>query len=643
MQLDPWLLEILACPACHAPLAPTTTARRAGLHLDHLRPGLPGARRHPGAAGRRGPRGRVSPLGALDEAALDDPDGLGRLRPGARCCARSPRPARRSARRCVRSRRRCGARRRRPAALGRRRRHGRLRHRRRRGRGGRRAAPARSRCSPTAGTGCRAGSARWTWSSPCPVRQHRGDAVGLRRGARRGARLLTVGAADSPLAARSAGGRGAAPGGRRAGPDAPGEPVGPRGAGALVLRRRRAWPTCPRGLLAAAADRLDEVAEQCGPAVGAWRTRPRCWRSSWPGRCPSSGEPATWPASPPQRSAAPARREREVPRGARRAARGPQPGRARSTAASVPLAGRDEDDLFGDPVDDGPAGPRMRLLLLRDAEEVARRSRLGADASRDVPSSTACRAASCAPGRPSAAPAGRLVAPLDFACVYLALAQGFDPHPIEPIVALKARRPPEESCERVGRHQGDPRRAGGQRRHRGHQVRRVPADRLVLDAGRVDPLAGRLRQPGAAAARRQAGPAAGDPRAPVRLRPRALRLRVHRLDRAVQRRRPVRALRGLPQAPGPAADRLLAVGAGRWSWSSRSGWRASRSARRSWSPTTSAATWRWVQFVRTAKAPELPVVLLEDLGALLGLVFALLGVGPDPDHRQRPLGRARHR
>lgn len=35
----------------------------------------------------------------------------------------------------------------------------------------------------------------------------------------------------------------------------------------------------------------------------------------------------------------------------------------------------------------------------------------------------------------------------------------------------------------------------------------------------------------------------------------------------------------------------------------------------------------WVQFVRRAKAPELPVVLLEDVAALLGLVFALLGVG----------------
>ncbi|MEU8814968.1 cation diffusion facilitator family transporter [Actinoplanes sp. NPDC048796] len=34
----------------------------------------------------------------------------------------------------------------------------------------------------------------------------------------------------------------------------------------------------------------------------------------------------------------------------------------------------------------------------------------------------------------------------------------------------------------------------------------------------------------------------------------------------------------------------------------------------------------WVNFVRRAKAPELPVVLLEDSGALLGLVFALFGV-----------------
>jgi cation diffusion facilitator family transporter len=35
----------------------------------------------------------------------------------------------------------------------------------------------------------------------------------------------------------------------------------------------------------------------------------------------------------------------------------------------------------------------------------------------------------------------------------------------------------------------------------------------------------------------------------------------------------------------------------------------------------------WIDFVRHAKAPELPVILLEDLAALLGLTFALFGVG----------------
>jgi cation diffusion facilitator family transporter len=35
----------------------------------------------------------------------------------------------------------------------------------------------------------------------------------------------------------------------------------------------------------------------------------------------------------------------------------------------------------------------------------------------------------------------------------------------------------------------------------------------------------------------------------------------------------------------------------------------------------------WWQFIRHSKGPELPVVLLEDTGALLGLVLALAGVG----------------
>ncbi|HEY6627348.1 MAG TPA: cation diffusion facilitator family transporter, partial [Acidimicrobiia bacterium] len=36
---------------------------------------------------------------------------------------------------------------------------------------------------------------------------------------------------------------------------------------------------------------------------------------------------------------------------------------------------------------------------------------------------------------------------------------------------------------------------------------------------------------------------------------------------------------------------------------------------------------KWVEFVRTSRSPELPVVLLEDAGALCGLFLALVGVG----------------
>jgi cation diffusion facilitator family transporter len=35
----------------------------------------------------------------------------------------------------------------------------------------------------------------------------------------------------------------------------------------------------------------------------------------------------------------------------------------------------------------------------------------------------------------------------------------------------------------------------------------------------------------------------------------------------------------------------------------------------------------WLEFIRRAKAPELPVILLEDFAALIGLVLALFGVG----------------
>jgi len=63
---------------------------------------------------------------------------------------------------------------------------------------------------------------------------------------------------------------------------------------------------------------------------------------------------------------------------------------------------------------------------------------------------------------------------------------------------------------------------------------------------------------------------------------------------------------------------VLVVAIGLESWSFRTAIAESRELKGSAS---------WVQFVRRAKVPELPVVLLEDFAALVGLALALLGVG----------------
>ena len=53
------------------------------------------------------------------------------------------------------------------------------------------------------------------------------------------------------------------------------------------------------------------------------------------------------------------------------------------------------------------------------------------------------------------------------------------------------------------------------------------------------------------------------------------------------------------------------------------GW-SLRTARREAMPNRRGRTW-W-RFIRTTKSPELPVVLLEDTGALVGLLFAFVGI-----------------
>ena len=192
------------------------------------------------------------------------------------------------------------------------------------------------------------------------------------------------------------------------------------------------------------------------------------------------------------------------------------------------------------------------------------------------------------------------------------------------------------------RDEGGRRRAARQRRHRRRQVRRLPHHRLGLDAGRERPLGRRLGQPGAAAARR-----------PAR-----------------RRRRPPPTTRSATAASATS---------GRSSWrSSCSAWAAcspsTRASRRSATRTSSSRSrspsssswWRscsrrsrsaprsssrrkvkdpqvsWWTFIRRSKNPELPVVLLEDLGALVGLVIALTAVTVAHVTGDAGVGRRRH-
>jgi len=77
------------------------------------------------------------------------------------------------------------------------------------------------------------------------------------------------------------------------------------------------------------------------------------------------------------------------------------------------------------------------------------------------------------------------------------------------------------------------------------------------------------------------------------------------------------------EAPEPLSSPLVAVGIlvvaiGLESYSFRTAIHESRPLK---------GTGSWWNFIRQSKVPELPVVLLEDFGALIGLVLALLGVG----------------
>ena len=262
----------------------------------------------------------------------------------------------------------------------------------------------------------------------------------LDEAARRGVRLVTVGAADSTLATLSAQARGV-----HLPVDAQGRMPRANLWGLLVpvllVADALDLTDVPRPLLERLADELDATAERCGPGSDSYDNPAKQVAMQLAGSLPyiwGSSEVASVAAA---RFAAQLAENAKYP-----AVHGPLTEVHHNQV--VVMAGRfgalaaDDEDIFRDRVEEarGPQLPRMRLLLLRDTDEVPevarRRAATHGLAERyGVPVEELA-----AEGEHPVQRLASLVAPLDFASSYLALLQGLDPSPIEPIVVLKSAR-----------------------------------------------------------------------------------------------------------------------------------------------------------------------------------------------------------
>ena len=265
---------------------------------------------------------------------------------------------------------------------------------------------------------------------------------------RRGARVVTVGAAGSPIAARSDGGRavhlrvdahGRMPRANLWGLAVP----------VLLVLDAVGLADVPQDLLARTADELDRIAERCAPGVDTLDNPAKTLALALAGSLPY-----VWGASDVANVAA-ARTVAQLAENAK------YPGIAGALTEVhhnqvVVMAGVfgslggevAEDDIFRDRVDDGPGWPRMRLLVLRDTDELPQVAARAAASHRVAEEYAVPSSELHAEGEHPLTRRASLVAPLDFATVDLALLQGIDPSPIAPIEALKGTTLQDSSDDR---------------------------------------------------------------------------------------------------------------------------------------------------------------------------------------------------
>jgi glucose/mannose-6-phosphate isomerase len=270
----------------------------------------------------------------------------------------------------------------------------------------------------------------------------------LEEAQRRGARVLTVGAAGSTLATRSEEARavhlpvdahGRMP---RANLWALATPV-------LLALDALGLADVPRAVLEQVADHLDADSTRCGPGSPSDENPAKQLAMQLAGSLPYVWGSSDLAAVAAARCAAQLAENAKYP-----AVHGALTEVHHNQVVVMAgrfgqLAAEDEDEIFRDRVADDPVAnslPRMRVLLLRDTEEVPevaqRREATGALAQRyDVPVDEVAARGEHPVGRLAS-----LVLPLDFASVYLALLQGIDPSPIGPILALKSPHPEEDEA-----------------------------------------------------------------------------------------------------------------------------------------------------------------------------------------------------
>lgn len=281
----------------------------------------------------------------------------------------------------------------------------------------------------------------------------RGPLAVAAEAARRGASLLTVGAADSPLAAVCRRARGIHV-------DAGRERINSRTAlwslltPVLLGAHQLGILDADTDALLGTAARLDEQAETCRPTSEAFVNPAKVLALQLSdtvpvvlGDGPLGGVAATRAASMLARTARLPATHGELPDAASQVVAtfdGPfTAGGGEGIGPQVgPQIGR--DDIFADPFLDGPAQPRLGLLMLRDTPRAEPSSPEEADqdalaqAVYDTAEDAGVRLATITaePGHPITRLAG-LMAQTDFAATYLAIGFGIDPAVSRHITALR--------------------------------------------------------------------------------------------------------------------------------------------------------------------------------------------------------------